>query len=394
LEPLLVLCIKPTATAILDFNLTMKVLFLYLKAFSFTGGIEKFNRSFLKALHELSVDGIIDADASSSYDTVTDEKYFPRNRFSGFGGKRKQFVFSSILKCFKYDVVVIGHINLAVIACIMKKLRPSLKIVVVTHGIEVWKTHNGYKKQLLEQADTILSVSRFTKEKILEFNPGIDATRIKIFPNTIDPYFKAPSVFGKPEYLLKRYNLNSNAEILITVTRLSFSEKYKGYDNTISMMKEIIAANNNVRYLICGKADKAENDRIVSLIKENDVSNKIILTGFVKDEELIDHYLLGDVFVMPSKKEGFGIVFIEALACGLKVIAGNKDGSVDALMNGELGMLIDPDNKEEVAVAISQSLEKHDYDPVAMQKKVFDAFGFGKYKERLKDYLTNETNAS
>jgi phosphatidylinositol alpha-1,6-mannosyltransferase len=372
----------------------MKVLFLYLKAFSFTGGIEKFNRSFLKALHELSVDGFIDADASSSYDTVTDEKYFPRNRFHGFGGRRKKFVFSAVLKCFRYDVVVIGHINLAVVACIMKKLRPSLKIVVVTHGIEVWKTHTKYKKQLLEQADTILSVSQFTKEKILEFNPGIDPARIKIFPNTIDPYFKAPAVFGKPEYLLKRYNLNSNAEILITVTRLSFSEKYKGYDNTISMMKEIIAANNNVRYLICGKADDSEKERIVSLIKENDVSNKIILTGFVKDEELIDHYLLGDVFVMPSKKEGFGIVFIEALACGLKVIAGSKDGSVDALKNGELGMLIDPDNKEEVAVAISQSLRNNNYDPIAMQKKVFDAFGFDKYKERLRNYLTNGTNAS
>ena len=372
----------------------MKVFFLYLKAFSFTGGIEKFNRSFLKALHELSVDGFIDADASSSYDTVTDEKYFPRNRFTGFGGRRKAFVFSSVLKCFKYDAVVIGHINLAVVACIMKKIRPSLRLVVVTHGIEVWKTQSGYKKKLLEQADIILSVSQFTKEKILEFNPGIDAARIKIFPNTIDPYFKAPSTFGKPEYLLKRYNLDSNAAILITVTRLSFSEKYKGYDNTISMMNEIVAANSNVRYLICGKADQSEKERIVSLMEENNVADKIILTGFVKDEELIDHYLLGDVFVMPSKKEGFGIVFIEALACGLKVIAGSKDGSVDALKNGELGMLIDPDNKEELALAISQSLGNGHYDPAAMQQKVFEAFGFNKYKERLRNYLTNEADAS
>lgn len=372
----------------------MKVLFLYLKAFSFTGGIEKFNRSFLKALHELSVDGVIDADAASSYDPVTDEKYFPRNRFSGYGGRRKQFVFSSVVKCFKYDMVVIGHINLAVIACIMKKLKPSLKIMVVTHGIEVWKTHGGYKKQLLELADTILSVSQFTKEKILEFNPSIDASKVKVFPNTIDPYFKAPTVFGKPDYLLKRYNLNSDTQILITVTRLSFSEKYKGYDNTIAMMKEIAAANSNVRYLICGKADQAENNRIASLIKNNDVSDKIILTGFVKDEELIDHYLLGDVFVMPSKKEGFGIVFIEALTCGLKVIAGNKDGSVDALMNGELGMLIDPDNKEELVAAINQSFTGKDHDPVAMQQKVYKAFGFERYKERLKNYLTNGVDAS
>ncbi len=365
----------------------MRVLFLYLTGFSITGGIEKFNRSFLKALHELSVDGFIDAEACSSHDVIADEKYFPRKRFKGFAGNRIRFVFSSIIKSFKFDTVIIGHINLAIIGCLIKRIRPSVKLILIVHGIEVWKTHVRHKKELLELADIILSVSQFTKEKIIAFNPTVHADRIKIFPNTIDPYFLAPTSFNKPDYLFKRYNLNSDAQILLTVTRLSFTEKYKGYDNTIALMNEITESNNNVRYVLCGKADSFEKERIVSLIKANGVSNKVELTGFIKDEELIDHYLLADVFVMPSKKEGFGIVFIEALACGRKVIAGSKDGSVDALMNGELGTLIDPDNIDELKQAIFTSLENKEHNPYAMQQKVYAAFGFHRYKERLRNYL-------
>ncbi|MBC7588819.1 MAG: glycosyltransferase family 4 protein [Chitinophagaceae bacterium] len=370
----------------------MKVLFLYLKAFSFTGGIEKFNRSFLKAIHELSVDGFCDATAFSSHDTITDEKYFPRNRFKGFGGDRIYFAFSSLVKSYKFDVVVIGHINLSVIGRLIKKLRPSIKLVVIAHGIEVWKTHTGHKRKLLDSADIILSVSQFTKDKIIEFNPTINPDKIKIFPNTIDPYFDAPTSFKKPAYLLERYHLDTNAQIIITVTRLSFSEKYKGYDSTIKLMNKIVEANPKVHYLICGKADKNESDRVIEMISNNNVGNEITLTGFIKDEELIDHYLLGDVFVMPSKKEGFGIVFIEAMACGLKVIAGSKDGSVDALKNGELGMLIDPDSKEELEVAIQQSLNNTNHDPLSIQQKVYDAFGFHRYKERIKTFLADDSN--
>ena len=82
----------------------------------------------------------------------------------------------------------------------------------------------------------------------------------------------------------------------------------------------------------------------MKLVEEKNLTNNFILTGYIEDKELTDHYLLADVFVMPSTQEGFGIVFLEALVCGLPVIAGNKDGSVDALLNGKLGKLIDPDN--------------------------------------------------
>lgn len=366
-----------------------KILFLYLTGFSITGGIEKFNRSFLKALHELSVDGFFDADAYSSYDDTVDEKYFPRLRFKGFNKNRFLFTLFAFFTAIRYNTIIIGHINLAVIGCWIKKIKPKVQLITVAHGIEVWKELSGYKLALLQQSDRILCVSNYTRQQIIEKNPSVEATRMHIFPNTLDPYFIAPVEFKKPAYLLERYRLNETQPLLLTVTRLSFSERYKGYDNTIEMLPLLLQQYPNLHYLLGGKADQQETKRIKELIDGLQINKQMILPGFIEDKELIDHYLLGDVFVMPSRKEGFGIVFIEALACGRKVIAGNKDGSADALMNGELGVLVDPDDKTALAKAIIHSLENNEYSPQQLQEKVIMAFGFDKYKERLKHLLAS-----
>ena len=78
----------------------------------------------------------------------------------------------------------------------------------------------------------------------------------------------------------------------------------------------------------------------------------------VAGEELPDYYRLADVLVMPSTGEGFGIVFLEAMACGIDVIGGNQDGSIDPLGDGAVGSAIDPDDSEELVSAISAALRK------------------------------------
>jgi glycosyltransferase involved in cell wall biosynthesis len=103
---------------------------------------------------------------------------------------------------------------------------------------------------------------------------------------------------------------------------------------------------------------------------------------------------MADLFIMPSQKEGFGIVFIEAMACGLPVIAGNKDGSVDALKNGELGILVDPDDKDQILEALETELKDRDLKnklklKTDLQKKVIDVFGFDTFKKNLKNNIYN-----
>jgi glycosyltransferase involved in cell wall biosynthesis len=118
------------------------------------------------------------------------------------------------------------------------------------------------------------------------------------------------------------------------------------------------------------------------------VVNEVKLTGFIKDDDVSTYFGMADVFVMPSKKEGFGIVFIEAMACGLAVIGGNQDGSVDALRNGEMGTLINPDNMDELIIAINnQLLNKITLNQREMVKKIEEYFGYTQYKEQLKNIL-------
>ena len=109
-----------------------------------------------------------------------------------------------------------------------------------------------------------------------------------------------------------------------------------------------------------GKYDEEEKVRIDKLINDLGLRNVVSLSGFIKEEEIAAHYCMSDLFIMPSQKEGFGIVFIEALSMGVPVIAGNIDGSVDALRNGELGTLVNPESKEEITEAIKNVIKRNE----------------------------------
>jgi len=364
------------------------VLFLYLEAFGPTGGIQKFNRNFLKALHELSVDGKIDADAWSSYDTINDPKYFPTKRFKGFAGNRIFFFLYCLLFSRNYDTVIVGHLNLGIIGWLLKKMNPQLHIVLIAHGYEVWSPVSGKKGNIFKVVDEIWCVSEFTKAQVQVNYPWINIDQVKVFHNTIDAFFDIPTKFEKPYYLQHRYQLQPNAPLLITVTRLSSTEMYKGYDKVIELMKSLRVQYPNIKYLIAGKSDIQEYNRVQSLIKKHGVEEQVLLIGFVPDDELLEHYLLADLFVMPSKKEGFGIVFIEAMACGLPVVAGNKDGSPEALLNGKIRHLVNPDDIHNIEQGIYEAIDSlTTYQPKQLQQTILSAFGFKGFKRRLQENL-------
>ena len=364
----------------------MNILFTYLTAFSGHGGIEKFNRAFIKALDE---DGEYKLIVSSLHDKNKNEKYLIHAQFQGFGGKRIYYLLKVVYSALRSDILIIGHINLAIAGFAAMFFNPRLKIVIIAHGIDIKGKLGFIKKTVLKKADRILSVSNYTKN-ILISEQNIEPEKITVFPDTFDPHFIFPQQFNKNESLMLRYGLKVIDKILIIICRLSFQEGYKGYDRVIDALPGIIANHPDAKYLIAGKYDEQEKLRIEQMIKNNKMEGKVIFTGFIKEEELIDHFLLGDVFVMPSTNEGFGIVYIEAMACGLPVIAGNKDGSADALDNGKLGYLIDPGSIDEITKAVSLALASAENDAeykLNLQQKVKDKFGFPIFKSRLKQII-------
>jgi len=366
----------------------LNLLYLALSTFSQTGGIEKVNKSWLKALSNLQEGFQFKLSAHLLMDNQADTNYLSKNSFKGFKGNKIYFILSSLTKALKSDVIVLSHINLAIIAVLVKKVKPKTQIFLHAHGIEVWRPLSKLQRKALQVADRILAVSTFTANELIRIH-GVDKTKIQVLNNALAPDFKAPEDLSKPANLLKQYDLQTDQPILFTLARLSSAEQYKGYDQVIEVMPALLKRFPDLVYLIGGKADTAEQERLNGLIEKQGLVNNIKLLGFIPDTELIDHYLLGDVFVMPSKGEGFGISFIEAAACGRPVLAGNTDGSTDAVLNGQLGQLINPDNLTEMETAITQLFKENrsEANAYTIQQKCLKAFSFEAYQEKIKKLI-------
>ncbi len=366
----------------------MRISFLYLRSFSKTGGIEKFNKLFMLSLQNITTRNNFIFKCISAYDTSCDKNYLNPRFFKGFDKNKIVFTLYTLIDARKRDIIILAHINLALIGVIIKLFWPQKKVFLIVHGIEVWQKQTYFKKLILYKADKILSVSEFTKSIILENYP-LPSSKFSIFPNTFDPFFSWPNEFVKNQELLKKYKIDAQSKVLITVARLEFSEKYKGYDKVLESLPVLVQKFPDVIYMIVGKADGQELLRITDIIEKYNIQKYVRLIGFVPDVALIDHYLLGDIFVMPSKKEGFGIVFIEAVLCGLRVIVGNKDASREAVLDGKVGLMVNPDSVKE----IEEGLDYYLTNPLSKWQKqkniseVNHAFNIETFENRLLNVL-------
>ncbi len=232
-----------------------------------------------------------------------------------------------------------------------------------------------------------MPVSAFT-QSVMVNKHHVNAAKCIILNNCVDPNFKKQFNLKTQQLIQDKTGINSSHQTLLTLTRLASSEKYKGYDHVIKAVSIIKKTNPLIRYIIAGKYDDLEYQRLQALILQHNVVNEVKLTGFIDDDDISTCFGIADVFVMPSKKEGFGIVFIEAMACGLPVIGGNQDGSVDALRNGEMGILINPNSMDELIQAInSQLFKKATFNHLEIIKKTDQYFGYTQYKEQVKNIL-------
>lgn len=363
-----------------------KILFLTLNTFSSIGGIEDVCKTFCKVLS----DSVESYKVLSINDDRHDPKYIDGKNFKGYNKKRLKFGLQAIKLGLRHDIIILSHINLVLFAWIMKLLNPKLRIILYAHGIEVWRPLPIWKSNFLRKYVEFWSVSTFTAQKLVSRH-GIDNKNIRILNNCLNPFFKLPLSFEKPDHLLRRYKIQIDQPILFSLSRISSSEKYKGYDIIIDLLPELIKIYPKLLYILSGKAESDERDRLVNQIKKLKLENHVFLSGFVDDEELTDHFLLSDGFILPSKKEGFGIVFIESAACGCRVIAGDMDGSRDAVLNGKLGTLVNPDNREEILNAISNMLStrKSIAEAKSIQKICLEHFSFKRYKENVDRLLNN-----
>jgi phosphatidylinositol alpha-1,6-mannosyltransferase len=364
-----------------------KILFLTLRVFSAAGGIERVCRIAGKAFYELCNGPDSSFQVYSMYGKSTDvnPQYFPAENFYGFEVNKLSYVANGVKKGITSDVVILSHINLLLVGYLIKKISPKTKLVLIAHGIEVWKKFPAWKKNMLKRVDCILAVSHYTKERMMALNQ-LDTQKIIVLNNCLDPFLPKLDSEKKSEPLMKKYGLCEKDIVLLTLSRLTITEKYKGYDEVIEVVHQLSEEYPTLKYLLVGKYDEEEKKRINKLIDRRDLNDVVILAGYIPDEELADYYNLADIFIMPSKKEGFGIAFIEAMYYDKPVIAGNKDGSVDALLNGKLGLLVNPDNEKEIGDAIKKIItDQPQYLPD--HQLLMQHFSYEVYKNNLKQAI-------
>ncbi len=316
----------------------MKIQYIALTIFSNRGGIEQVSKNWLYTLNSLK-DNFI-SKVSVLYDNCPDDNYISSNKFTGYSGNKFWFILKSVFIGTQSEINIFSHIHLSIVALLIKLLHPSSKIIFQLHGIEVWRKLSYIQKKALTICSQIICVSEFTKNKLLVNYPELTNKTI-VINNSLDPFVLKAYQSKLREDFRSQLSYKPDDKLLISVSRLNYNEAYKGYDKVIESLYHI--NNPKIHYHIIGKYDNDEYKRVSNLIAEYKLEDQVKLVGYVDDDILNKYFNAADVLAMPSNGEGFGIVFIESMYRGLRVLAGNADGSVDAVADFKDSKLVNPD---------------------------------------------------
>lgn len=371
-------------------NKWSKDTFVFIEVFGCEGGIQSYIKDVLTAYAALNTVETADIFLLRDSRESIPPEFMSRFRFHCFQSGhpmldriRLTLVLGLHLLLKRPRRLFCGHINLVVMTRQLARLT-RVPYTVLTYGKEVWFPLRSSEGNALRAADSIWTISRYSRSLACKANK-LEAKRIDILPCTVDGQGFTPAI-ASPE-LKQRYGL-TDARVLMTVARLWRGDPYKGVDVTIRALPEIAMSFPNVKYLVIGRGD--DQPRLAQLAKDLGVSDRVVFAGFVPSEELVEHYRLADVYVMPSQ-EGFGIVYLEAMACGIPVISGDDDGSADPLQDGRLGWHVPHRNPEAVAAACMEALQGDDRrcDGPWLREQTLAKFSKAALTEQLKHLLEN-----
>lgn len=270
--------------------------------------------------------------------------------------------------------------------CLVIKCLVGSDYAVYAHDLRDWNLGSNLVRKGLKGASWIIANSRDTQQRVLEYIPRAPE-RVPILPPAVDGHCFRPN--DKRQDLIERYALKGH-QVLLCVGRLALAElDGKGYPALIRALPEVLCQMPKVKLLMVGSGDG--QGQLCDLAVNLGVQDHMVFAGRVPDEQMCDHYNLCDVFVLPSVQEGFGMVYTEALACGKPVIGGAARGALDALLDGRLGLLVDPDDVPGLADAIIRMLQgnvdPHLLDPTYLRETVQANYGFERFTERVGELL-------
>jgi phosphatidylinositol alpha-1,6-mannosyltransferase len=273
------------------------------------------------------------------------------------------FVMPFLIMKYRIKRVIAMNIGYGgVIAYLFSKIL-GFSYILWAYGYEFGKFENNYfiKKlylRIYENSLFIAAITDFVKSRLLRF--GVGQNKVVIIKPGTDPLRYYPVKVA--DDFRQRYCLE-NKRVILSVGRLI---KRKGFDMTIRAMQDVVKIYPEAVYVIVGEGPFKE--RLGELSRKLKVGEHILFTGRVSNEGLLNFYNTCDLFIMPSRTlddrgdiEGFGIVFLEAGACGKPVIGGLDGGMGEAIENGVTGLLVNSFDTKAIFSGIIKILSDREY---------------------------------
>jgi phosphatidyl-myo-inositol dimannoside synthase len=320
----------------------MRVLVLGTDSYGGHGGIALYNRDLIEAIAqnpECEEVVVLPRVISRAIEPIPE-----RVRFVAGAAKGKAHYAAALarLRGERFDLAICAHVNLLPLSRFV-----SAPAVLFVYGIEAWKPlRSAAALRQLDRCRAVVSISQITLDRLLAWSRFSGPTFL--LPNAI--HADRFGIRPRRADLIERWNLRGR-RVVLTVGRVVAAERYKGFDEVIEALTDLP---HDVVYLIAGGGN--DLDRLRAKAAKLGVADRVRFTGDFDERDKADIYALADVYAMPSRGEGFGFVFLEALASGLPVIGSRHDGGREALLDGRLGLLVDPSSCAELRHAIEEQL--------------------------------------
>lgn len=307
---------------------------------------------------------------------------------SGYAGSKIQFALAALRVAGRKPALVIAlHPHLAPIVWAMRARGRKFRSIVFTHGVEVWQPLGWPRGAALRRADLVIGPSADTVQRLISEQhllPG----KVQRLPWGLDPEFEARVAAAAP--LSTPPGFPRTGRVILTVGRWDSAERYKGADTLIAAMPRVLKAAPDTSLVLVGDGD--DRPRLEHLARNLGVSERAHFLYRLTPEQLFACYANCGVFALPSRGEGFGLVFLEAMACAKPVIGGAHGGIPDIVEDGVTGLLVPHGDAERLAEAL-ESLFNNPSRAWEMgahgRDRLAKTFSFAQFQSHLTEILTN-----
>lgn len=295
-----------------------------------------------------------------------------RIRFLGAARSKLRYVWLACVNTRPATRLLVGHLSLAPVAWLLHSMGRISSYAVILHGVEAWERRPWLERISLVSADRIIATTQFTAAACAREN-GADQSGFMVIPLCIPEKPAAPAA---------GFELKGKFRIL-SVGRQDRREHYKGYDTLIEAVERLAREYPDVQLHLVGDGD--DHARLKAMVDQRGMGALVTMWGSLPDAELEAAYACCDVFALPSRQEGFGVVFLEAMRQGKPCIGGKHGGIPEVVIDGSTGFLVDFGDVDGLYKSL-QTLYKHTdlrrAMGVAGQKRFIENFTFSMFRDR------------